>query len=328
MSGQEAPPQLDMAEIHRIAAKAAGEAAAAAITAAFATQASLTQTFRESTPKKKPELPKFDAKNVEIWIQRAEAAYSRSSITTPKDKFAFLETQFEVGFNPKINAFLFGAATDTRWTAFLAYLRKEYGRTQQQKADSALDGINRDGRRPTQLLALIDDRLDNVSIEDIKKEMLLRQLPREVRHALSETAKTATSSELAEKADHYFDREGKQLNTATASVNTLGENEEDATNAEDRQINAAFGNRSRSNFQSRPRQQQPATPGTSNNSSSRQWSSSSNRQENGRSKSRPRLYDGECYFHNKFKDQARKCEQGCKHNGKVASGNEQAGKRT
>ena len=74
-----------MAEIHRIAATAAAEAAAAAVAAAFATQASLTQTVTESVHKKKPELPKFDAKNVEIWIQRVEAAYSRASITTPKD---------------------------------------------------------------------------------------------------------------------------------------------------------------------------------------------------------------------------------------------------
>ena len=323
MSGQDQTP-INMAEIHRIASRAAAEAAAAAVAAAFATQASLTQTVTESVHKKKPDLPKFDAKNVEIWIQRVEAAYSRASITTPRDKFAFLETQFEVGFNPKINSFLFGAPSDERWTAFLTYLRKEYGRTQQQKAASVLDGINRDGRRPTQLLALIDDRLDNVSIEDIKKEMLLRQLPREVRHALSETVETATAAALAEKADHYFDREGRQLNAATANVSNIAD--DDSNTAEDPQINATFGNRNRRDFQ--PASRQPAASGTTGNNASRQGGNPPNRPRTNRSKSRPRLYDGECYFHHKFKEQAINCEQGCKHNEKSASGNGQAGRRT
>ena len=324
----EAAP-IDMAEIHRIAATAAAEAAAAAVAAAFATQASLTTRVTDAVQKKKPDLPKFDAKNVEIWIQRIEAAYSRASISTPKDKFAFLETQFDVGFNPKINSFLFQPdPTSLHWTAFLAYLRKEYGRTQQQKASSVLDGINRDGRRPTQLLAFIDDRLNNVSVEDIKKEMLLRQLPREVRHALSEAAKTATASELAERADHYFDREGKLLNAATASNVNAVDDSRIAPTADEPGINAAFSNQSQNSASWRPRQQQPSSTGSSSQSSSRTWSSSSSRQRNGCSQSRPRLYDGECYFHHKFKEQAQKCEQGCKHKGKVASGNGQAGRRT
>ena len=312
--------RLDMAEIHRIAAAAAAEAAAAAVAAAFATQASLTHTVTESVHKRKPDLPKFDAKNVELWIKRMEAAYSRAAITTAKDKFAFLESQFDVGFNPKINGYLFGDPTDDRWTEFLAYLRKEYGRTQQQKAASVLDGISRDGRRPTQLLAFIDDRLDNVSVDDIKKEMLLCQLPREVRHALSEAAETATAEQLAQQADHYFDREGKQLNAASGTaVNAI--QEDNTVNAEDGDINAAFGNQSRgrNNFQPRSQQQQPA---------SKPANGDSRRQGNGRSKSRPRLINGECFYHNKFKDQALNCQEGCKHSGKVAPGNGQAGRRT
>ena len=312
---------LDMAEIHRIAAAAAAEAAAAAVAAAFATQASLTQTVTETVHKKKPDLPKFDAKNVDIWIQRMEAAYSRASITTPKDKFAFLESQFDVGFNPKINAFLYGSPSDARWAEFLDYLRKEYGRTQQQKAASVLDGISRDGRRPTQLLAVIDDRLDNVSVDDIKKEMLLRQLPREVRHALSEIADTASAEELAKRADNYFDREGKQLNAeAGTTVNAIQEEKNDTANTEEGGINAAFGNPNRGqNFRSRPQQQQSA-PGNVSNTPYRQG--------NGRSKSKPRLISGECFYHNKFKDQALRCQEGCKHKGQVASGNGQAGRRT
>lgn len=314
-------PQLDMAEIHRIAAAAAAEAAAAAIAAAFAAQASITGTRNESAQKKKPDLPNFDAKNVGIWIQRVEAAYTRAAVTAPKDKFAFLESQFDVGFNPSINAFLFKPdPTDSTWTDFLVYLKKEYGRTQQQKAASVLDGVSRDGRRPTQLLAFIDDRLDDVTIDDIKKEMLLRQLPREIRHALAVTVKTATAKALAEQADHYFDRDGKPLNAAAdPSVNSVQQHE---NIVDDTEVNAALGNpnRGRSSFL-----RNESNGASSTSSSSQSWNRSASR--NNRSKSRPRLYDGHCYFHHKFKDQAKKCEDGCKFN-KSASGNGQAGRRT
>ena len=324
MPGDQEGQQLDMAEIHRIAARAAAEAAAAAVAAAFATQASLTQTVTESIHKKKPDLPKFDPKNVELWIQRMEAAYSRAAILSARDKFAFLESQFEVGFNPKINGFLYGEATDARWEEFLAYLRKEYGRTQQQKAASVLDGISREGRRPTQLLALIDDRLDNVSVDDIKKEMLLRQLPREVRHALSQVAETATASQIAEQADHYFSREGKQLNTeAGVTTNSIQAEEEADASTEDPEINATFGRRSRTR-QTFPAQQQQQQ----SSSRDQRWHGATNPKQNGRSKSRPRLINGECWYHSTFKEEAIKCDDGCKHKGKTASGNGQAGRRT
>ena len=312
---------FDMAEIHRIAAAAAAEAAAAAVAAAFAAQANRMQPVATEVQRKRPDLPKFDAKNIEIWIRRTEAAYCRAAVTAPKDKFAFLESLFDVGFNPKIDAFLYGDATDAQWTAFLTYLRKEYGRTQQQKAAAVLDGISRDGRRPTQLLAFIDSQLDDVSIDDIKKEMLLRQLPREVRHALSEQARTASATQIADIADNYFHRDGRPSNadTATATVNLIRDEAGDPP-SEDTEINAALGRHSR-------RQSTNPVPQPSRGSSN---AGSRSRAPNSRSKSRTRFFEGECFYHHKFKEQARRCMPGCKHEGNfnANSGNGQAGRRT
>ena len=49
---------------------------------------------------RKPELPNFDPKNVEIWIKRVDNAYRRAGITDPKDKFAHIEAKFEVDADP------------------------------------------------------------------------------------------------------------------------------------------------------------------------------------------------------------------------------------
>ena len=65
---------------------------------------------------RKPELPAFDSKNVDIWLKRVDNAYRRSGVTDPKDKFAFVETKFAVDADPKINEFLYGDGSADDWT--------------------------------------------------------------------------------------------------------------------------------------------------------------------------------------------------------------------
>ena len=122
----------------RAAAAAAVEAANAA-TSALAAAANLvaqqgSQQQQTQIRTRKPDLPEFDPRNIDIWIKRTEAAYDRAGICLPRDKFAFLESKFAVGANPSIDAFLYGPANDDTWSSFLTYLREEYGRTVRQEA--------------------------------------------------------------------------------------------------------------------------------------------------------------------------------------------------
>ena len=127
------------------------EAANATIAASNAQSAHIAALSSIKT--RKPEIPNFDSKNVEVWLKRTQSAYDRAGITLPKDKFAFLESKFKVGDNPKIDEFLYGAATEEAWLDFTQYLCKEYGRTVQQEARFLREKHNRDGRRPSQMLA-------------------------------------------------------------------------------------------------------------------------------------------------------------------------------
>ena len=52
----------------------------AAVAAALANQTSQVQALR------RPDLAPFDPNNIEIWIKRIEFAFTRSSVTVPKDK--------------------------------------------------------------------------------------------------------------------------------------------------------------------------------------------------------------------------------------------------
>ena len=68
--GDEEPQTFTAADVQRIAAEA--------VTAALA-------QFQRPAPcqVRKPDLPPFDRKNVEVWIQRVEAAYARNNVITP-----------------------------------------------------------------------------------------------------------------------------------------------------------------------------------------------------------------------------------------------------
>ena len=166
---------------------------------------------------RKPDLPPFDQKNIHTWIRRVEAAYIRASITSPVDKFAFLEGKISVDLNPKLNSFFDAPATADGWESFLTYLRKEYGRTKQQQAATLIDGVRRDGRRPSQLFSLITDLSKEATLDNVRKELLMGELPSDVRRALAEKMDDMTGEQAAEAADKYFDQSGKVLHPGSSS---------------------------------------------------------------------------------------------------------------
>ena len=279
----------------------------AAIRATSSTSTSQVQSL------KKPELPNFDKNNIDIWIKRVEAAYTRVNVTDPKLKFAHLENKFDVNADPLINEFLFETApTAATWTAFLSYLRKRYGRTTKQQAQSVISGTPRDGRTPSQLVALMKERAGTVTLDDILKEQLLKELPPEVHRQIVDKVDSLTFEQTGELADKWFDKEGKQLLAdAPASVNNVNTSFTAAFEDDSTDINvtrARQGQKQRfNNANSRPQ-------GKDDN----RYSNSS-RSSNSRSSVRNAREDltvikdnGLCGFHDKFDRDAFKCASGCK----------------
>ena len=309
------------------------EAAIAAATAAtVALQAAQAKT-------KKPELPAFDRKNVDLWIQRVEAAYVRANVTLPKDKFAHLEPKFPVDFNSVINGFLFGEATAEKWTEFIKYLRDEYGKTPRQQTALLLASHSRSGLRPTQFLVNLKEKTNKVTIDHIHREILLKTLPSDVQHSLLDRLDTMTAEDVAKAADKYFDSEGRPISSSTASVNSVQpEPQEDSPSFtapfsdEENDVNAISGRKfqkdnkfsgSYSSFKPKPRFSNGSSSSFNNQRANFSKSSKSN------NVIKP---NGLCYVHDKYKDEANVCYQGCRkfsqHTGKkVYSGNETPGRR-
>ena len=256
--------------------------------------------------KRKPEIPPFDKEHVDIWIKRTENAFIRALITSPRDKFAFLEAKFPCNFNPRINDYLWGDATQDSYDEFIAYLRSEYGPTKQQKAAIFIDGFKRDGRKPSQYIAALNEKTKDVTVDDIKKEMLIREMPMEIRRMLQERLEEGISLEEAAKtADAYFDKDGRPR-FQSSSVNEVRHaesepDEVDGINAVNNRFKKRFNlgpkkPQGNANF-SRPTPKPATTPKTNI-----------------------------CFYHEKYGEYAKKCNEACKFfDANRFSGNGQAG---
>ena len=276
--------------------------------------------------RRKPEIPPFDKAHVEIWIKRTENAFIRANIRNISEKFAFLETKFPVGFDPRIDEYLYGDASPATWTSFLDYLRKEFGPTKQQRAAIFLDGLKREGRKPSQYAATLDDKTKGVTIDEIKKEMLLREMPTDVRRMLQERVEALTFKEAAKIADSYFDSEGRprHVNQSTSDINEVSEplkntriEDEDEVNA----VNRRFPQRPNNSQQRRPGNQSKRNESwmTTRTTSERtneyrpgpdtRPKTSIALRENRRG---PTVKDARlCKYHIQYGDQAITCEKGC-----------------
>ena len=273
--------------------------------------------------KRKPEIPAFDKKNVDHWIRRTENAFIRALCNTPREKFAFLETKFPVDFNPRINEFLWGDPTDAKWAEFLDYLRLEYGTTKQQRAAIILDGFKRESKRPSQYVALLNEKTKDLDLEDVKKEMLIRELPTDVQRMLQERLDNLSLEEAAKFADAYFDQDGKprqscktsQINAVQTPCNefTAAHSDDgDDINAINRRFQRNGGQGNQRGGKSRPQKPQPTT----------------NQSGPPRAKPKPANDPSLCYYHNEYGDKAKKCDVGCsRFDEKRFAGNGKAGQR-
>ena len=207
-----------------VAALEAATQASAQATAAL--QALTLRNNAQAAPtnnrRKRPELPAFDKANIHLWIKRVESAYAREEVTDPKQKFAFLESIVGVNLGPTINNYMFGEATAENWTSFLNYLKETYGPTKEARCNTYLDGVKRNGLRPSDHLALIRDRAKDVSLDDLQKQLILRELPLDVKKLLQDKVTALDAAATASLADTHFAKDGQPLNQGS-SINSVAQ---------------------------------------------------------------------------------------------------------
>ena len=290
------------------------------LSSAFQTLTTTTASSGPSANRKKPDMPPFDQQNIVVWIKRLTAAYDRAGVTKAKDKFAFLESTFDITFNPVINNYLFNSNnSDEDWTSFLAYMKQEYGPTIRQKARKLIGDLPRNSMKPSQYMAQLEEEVKDVTLDDVKKEHLLKSIPPRIREIMGKVVETKTAKEIAQMADQYFDNQGRPLEKSATSINNVVTTTATSATSASTPFTAAFddddnldinhvkkGNfkNFRQRSKSRPRfgNSNPTAAAASSSSSA----ASSSRQQQGGSNS-----NNMCRFHRMFGDAATKCVSDC-----------------
>ena len=279
--------------------------------------------------RRKPDIPSFDKEHVEIWLKRTNNAFIRAGISSPAEKFAFLETKFAVGANARIDEFLYSSGSEEDWENFVAYLKTEYGPSKQQRASVLIDGLKRYGRRPSQFAAALDDKTRDVTIDDVKKEILLREMPVDVRRMLQERIEQVSFKDAAKIADSYFDAEGRPRHSSTVSVNEVTEQLEQTTTEDlyDQNPINAVGRRF-------PQRQQNVKSGPFHRSNPSLQKPAPIKETHPAHRTRkphpkyPQKNVNLCNFHFSYGDDAKCCEVGCsRFDEKRFAGNGTAGRK-
>ena len=177
----------------------------AAVNAAAANHVSSQQSMR------RPALPPFDPKDIDNWVRRVEAAFDRLSITSPRVKLSNLDEKLATSGDATINQFLCSTPTQGSYDGLINYLKEKHGKNKLQRAATLIEGTEREGRTPSQLLATMKEKAGNISLDDVFKEQLLRRLPADVKMHLV-NMEDKTSKEVADAADAFFEKDGKQKN--------------------------------------------------------------------------------------------------------------------
>ena len=298
---------------------------------------SLTTTTASAPSRKKPEMPPFDQQNIMVWLKRLNAAYDRAGVTRAKDKFAYLESTFDISFNPCINDFLFNSNnTDEDWTNFVAYMKAEYGPTRRQKARKLIGDLPRNSMKPSQYMSQLEEEVKDVTLDDVKKEHLLKTIPPRIREILGKSVETMSAKEVAKKADDYFDSQGRPLEKSATSISSVVNTQPSSTATPQPSFTAAFVDEDadvnyirKNNFKgARPRSQsrsrfnnnsnkQNSNSTTAPSSFKPSFSSTNQQQQNNSSL---------CRFHRLFGDKATRCISNCtRHSSFIAQQSKQQG---
>ena len=279
-------------------------------------------TAAPSSSRRKPEMPPFDAQNINVWIKRLTAAYDRAGVVAAKDKFAFLESTFDISFNPTINNFLFNTNnSDDDWNAFLAYMQLEYGPTIRQKARKLMGDLPRNGLKPSQYLTQLEEEVKDVKIDDIKKEHLLKSIPPRIREILGKAVETKTAKEVAKLADDYFDSQGRPLEKSATSISHVTASTPSAAATSQSSFTTAFTDDdaevnfvkkgSYNNFKPRSRSRPRFNNGNNRPNASSAASAATTSSSSTAAPRQQQQSDSLCRFHRMFGDNATRCISNC-----------------
>lgn len=229
-------------------------------------------------------LPQFWPADPQIWFAQVEAQFATRKITNQDTKFYYVVASLSPEVAADIRDLLIQKPEENAYNELKKKLLERTTTTKAQKLQQLLATEELGDRKPSQLLRRFQQLLDDSPTDHpLVRELFLQRLPQHVRQLLAVTTKSTTPlEELAKLAD-------KAMEVQTFNVNSVQRPPEstafDNLQAQLNEINKTLATLSK-------KQEKPA-----------------NQPQAAASIGKEPL----CFYHQRFGNKARKCQQPCSH---------------
>ena len=239
-------------------------------------------------------LPPFWPADPEVWFAQVEAQFTTRGITAQKTMFDYVVSSLSPEIATEVRDLLLKPSADDPYDTLKAELIKRTAASEQRKLQQLISGEELGDRKPTQLLRRMQQLLGDHTAEantTFLRELFLQRLPSNVRMVLASTADSMDLATLADMAD-------KVIEVATPSVSSLTQPASPDPQLQQlraevtrlAELVASLTTRPRQRSRSRSRDRPRSSPAPTDS---------------------PQPSDVLCWYHNKFGESAKKCQQPC-----------------
>ena len=237
-------------------------------------------------------LPPFWPADPQLWFAQIEAQFSTRNITVQKTKFEYVVASLSPEYATEVHDLLLHPPEENPYDVLKEQLIKRTGASEQQRLQQLLNTEELGDRKPTQLLRRMQQLLgDHPPDEAFVRELFLQKLPSNVRMVLASARRDATLTQLAQMADDIIE-------VATPSISAV---HRDA--------------RATPQLAAEMEQLRSDVAGLTNLVKSL----SRHRRSPSPHPSRRQLTTDLCWYHQRFGDDARKCQEPCSKSGNSAA---------
>lgn len=244
----------------------------------------------------KVKLPDFVEEHADLWFWQVESAFEAASMTSDKKKYCTVIGQLPTRVMYKLADLRTNPpATGQMYTTLKTRIISEFADSTQTKITKLLGELALGDRKPSQLLAEMRSKAAETPVtDDLLKQLWMRNLPGYIRAILS-ADESITLTAAATMADRIMEASNGRNSFVNAAVSSTGENNDLTKQLQNLQLQVNTLTQQISKFQRR-----------SSRSRSRGYSDARQR-----SPAANHVQFEMCWWHRRFGQKARKCEQPC-----------------
>lgn len=240
-------------------------------------------------------IPPFWTKNPALWFAQMDSQFINKGVTSEKTKYHTIVSTIESEIAAQVSDIILNPPPDAPYTALKERLLERFADSEEKRLKKLLSEVELGDRLPSHLLREMKELAGTKVNDDLMKSLWLQRLPQQTQAILSVSSELLSKqAAMADKIYQVADRPNEACSIASSSSSGTIQNLRQEVSVLTRKIEQLMQSNGRNGSRS----------------SSRQRSQSRSRARS-RSASQAKQYDT-CWYHYKFKEQAKKCNAPCK----------------